>query len=562
MSRNPLWALVVSIAMLCASAAHSQIAETKHNLSATGPGRYKVSAESEVCLPCHTPHHATSVRALWNRNLASVTYNLYTSSTLEATLDQPTGSSRFCLSCHDGTTALSNQRVSSASPLFVGPLTGPALQGTDLSDDHPISFVYNTTLASKRGELALPAAVTKMLPLDVTGQMQCTTCHDPHDGRYRMFLRRDDRGAALCSTCHILKNWTGSTHATSSATWQGIGSNPWPDSPYTTVADNGCDNCHRPHAAPRPPRLLSNVQERGVCLACHAGTVARDNLQLELFKSSAHPVTSSDWIHDPRENPSVMARHATCTDCHNPHQTQPTITSPPTVPGPLQGTAGVDLSGVSVKKVTYEYEVCLKCHGIRDQNTIGIVRQDNTRNVRMEINPGNLSYHPIAAIGRNPNVAGLEAGYSSASIIGCTDCHNNDEWTLSGSRPRGPHGSRYAPILEREYRTNDPSAESFQSYGLCYKCHNRSSLLSDAAHTFPHRKHVVESQSTCAACHDAHGSRQNGSLINFMLFDQLGTAVVSRSQQQSRLEYVSLGPGRGQCFLQCHGVNHEPEDYP
>ena len=562
MGKHRLGLMVVPIMVLCASAAHGQVAETRHNLSAAGPGTRKVSTGSEVCLPCHTPHRATTIRALWNRDLAPVTYNLYTSSTLEATLNQPTGSSRLCLGCHDGTTALSNQRVSYGIPVALGPLTGRASQGTDLSDDHPISFVYNTTLALKRGELALPAAITKMLPIDNAGQMQCTTCHDPHIHRYRMFLRLDDRGAALCGACHTLKNWSSSTHAISPATWQGIGNDPWPGSPYTTVADNGCGSCHRPHAAPRPPRLLSNTQERAVCFTCHAGTVATDNLEPEFFKSSVHPVTATDWIHDPRENPSAMARHVTCTDCHNPHRTVPSATSPPIVPGSLQGVSGVNLSGVSVKEASYEYEVCLKCHGIRDQTTIGLVRQDNTRDVRVEVNPSNPSFHPIATIGRNPTLGGFEAGYSSASLIGCTDCHNNDEWTSSGMRPRGPHGSRYAPILEREYQMNDPSAESFQTYSLCYKCHNRNALVSDSAYTFPHRTHVVESQSPCAACHDAHGSCQNAALINFMLFDPTGKAVVSPSQEQRRLEYVSLGPGRGQCFLQCHGVNHEPRDYP
>ena len=562
MGRQRLGPSVVSIVMLCASTTHGQVADTSHNLSATSPGMRKVSAGSDVCLPCHTPHRASSVRALWSRSLAPVTYNLYTSSTIEATLNQPTGATRLCLGCHDGTTALGTQRASSGSPLSVGPLTGKASQGTDLSDDHPISFAYNTTLALKRGELALPSAIARTLPIDNTGQMQCTTCHDPHNHRYRMFLRIDDRGAALCIACHTLKNWTGSTHATSPATWQGIGNDPWPGSPYTTVADNGCGNCHRPHAAPRPPRLLSNTQERAVCLACHAGTVASDNLESEFFKSSVHPVTSTDWIHDPRENPSAMARHVTCTDCHNPHRTLPTAASPPVVPGPLRGVSGVNLSGVSVKEANYEYEVCLKCHGIRDQTTVGMVRQDNTRDVRVEINPSNLSFHPVVTIGRNQTVGGFEAGYSSSSVIGCIDCHNNDEWTSSGTRPRGPHGSRYAQILEREYRVNDPSAESFQSYSLCYKCHNRNSLISDAAHTFPHRIHVVESQSPCATCHDAHGSRHNVALVNFMLIDPTGNPVVSPSQEQQRLEYDSLGTGRGQCFLQCHGVNHEPKGYP
>ena len=212
---------------------------------------------------------------------------------------------------------------------------------------------------------------------------------------------------------------------------------------------------------------------------------------------------------------------------------------------------------------SFEYEVCLKCHGLKDQTTPGrVVRQDNTRNVRIEINPSNPSFHPVAAAGKNPRLRGFEPGYSTASIVTCTDCHNNDAWTPRGSQPRGPHGSRHEPILERAYQVDDRTSESFQTYALCYKCHNRSFLIDDQARTFSHRLHTVTAQTPCAICHDAHGSRKSPGLINFMLRDRTGKTIVSPSLTQRRLEHISLGPGRGQCFLSCHGKNHEPLSYP
>ncbi|MFQ5853326.1 MAG: cytochrome c3 family protein, partial [Candidatus Binatia bacterium] len=517
----------------------------------------------ELCVFCHTPHSASTTRALWNRDLHPTAYDLYTSSTLEATLRQPTGASRLCLSCHDGTTALGNLRVPPATgPVNLEPLTGRTSLGTDLSDDHPVSLVYDAALALKQGQLANPSKLPKAIPLDSTQQLQCTSCHDPHDDRYRKFLRMNDRAAALCTSCHEQRNWTSSTHATSPATWSGMGTNPWPNSPYTTVQDNGCENCHWLHAAPRPPRLLGNSQERAVCLRCHSGSVAAKNLDPEFLKFSSHPIASTDWTHDPRENPAGMGRHVTCNDCHNPHQAVSTTASPPIASGRLRGVRGVNISGGTVTRANYEYEVCLKCHGLSDQTTPGILRQDNTRNIRLKINPSNPSYHPIATIGKNTTMGGFEPGYSTVSVIYCFDCHNNDEWTEAGTEPRGPHGSRYTPILEREYQANDPSMESFQTYALCYKCHNRDFLINDRANTFLHKKHVVEKQAPCSACHDAHGSRGNIRLINFMLRDRTGRTVVSPSRNQGRLEYISLGPGRGQCYLQCHGENHEPQSYP
>jgi predicted CXXCH cytochrome family protein len=546
-----------------ASIARASILETVHNLSATGPGPVKAPGVGEVCVFCHTPHRAGQTRALWNRDLPPTTYSLYRSSTLEATLNQPTGASRLCLSCHDGTTALGNLRVPPVTgPVALGPLTGRASLGSDLSDDHPVSFIFDSALALKQGQLADPSTLPKPVPLDSTQQLQCTSCHDPHENRYRKFLRLDDRSGALCTGCHRQKNWTGSTHATSAATWKGTGTSPWPNSPYTTVADNACESCHRPHGAAHPARLLSNAQERTVCLVCHTGSVAAKNLDPEFLKASAHPITSTDWTHEPREDPNTMARHVTCADCHNPHQVISTAANPPAVPGRLRGVRGLSISGGTVTEAQQEYEVCLKCHGVRDQTTVSVVRSDNTRNIRVEISPSNPSYHPVAATGKNATMAGFEPGYSTASLLYCGDCHNNDEWTPTGTKAKGPHGSRYTPILEREYQVNDPVTEAFQTYAMCYKCHNRSYLIQDQARTFLHKKHVVDKQAPCAACHDAHGSRQNIRLINFMLRDRTGKTVVSPSQNQKRLEYISLGPGRGQCYLMCHGQNHEPKRYP
>ena len=551
--------------LAAAPAVEAGLTDTVHNLTASGPGTIKTTGEAGLCVYCHTPHNASPTRALWNQELSGTTYTLYESTTLEAVLNQPTGATRLCLSCHDGTLALGRLRVPpQGGGVTLPSLTGQAALGVDLSDDHPVSFVYDTALAVRHGQLADPSTLPQSIVLDDGGQLQCTGCHDPHDDPYRKFLRVDDRAAALCTTCHQPRDWNGSAHENSNATWQGTGTDPWPHTPYTTVADNGCENCHRPHAAPRPPRLLSNSQERNVCLVCHNGAVASHNLEAEFIKASAHPIAATNWTHEPREDPNTMARHVACPDCHNPHKTASATASPPVASGRLRGVSGVNIGGVAVSEATYEYEVCLKCHGILDQTTpITMVRQDNTRNIRLEIDPSNPSYHPVAAVGTNPNVGGFEpgSGLSATSMVYCSNCHNNDEWTTAGTTPRGPHGSRHAPILEREYQMNDPTPESFLSYELCYKCHNRNYLINDQARTFPHNRHVQRAQASCAVCHDAHGSRENLHLINFMRVDSTGKTVVNPSSS-GRLEYNSTGVGEGNCYLSCHGVNHNPRRYP
>jgi predicted CXXCH cytochrome family protein len=557
--------IIVFCALVCGvSISQAQIANTPHNLSATGPGALKATGTTDICVFCHTPHNAAPSRALWNRDLPPTTYRLYQSSTLEAQIKQPTGASRLCLSCHDGTTALGALRVKpDGAGTALGPLTGKASLGTDLSDDHPVSFVYDAALSSRQGQLVDPRALPSQIRLDETRQLQCTACHEPHSSSYRRFLRMDDRYGALCTACHNPRNWSRSAHANSPATGTGTGTKPWASNSYGSVAENGCENCHQTHAAPHPQRLLANAQETKVCLTCHDGSVAVKYLEGEFFKFSAHPIFATNWIHEDKEGPNTMVRHVTCTDCHNPHQASAIPAAPPLVPGPLDGVSGITISGGTISKANYEYEVCLKCHGIRDQTTRGIVRQDNVRNIRLKISLSNPSFHPVAATGKNATMGGFEAGYSTASIISCTDCHNNDAWTPGGTQPRGSHGSLYSPILAANYQANDPSTESFQNYALCYKCHNRNFLIHDSAGTFLHQLHVVQNGSPCAACHDAHGSRQHIGLINFMLRDRTGRTVVSPSRRLKRLEFISDGPGTGSgsCTLSCHGLDHRDFRY-
>jgi hypothetical protein len=182
--------------------------------------------------------------------------------------------------------------------------------------------------------------------------------------------------------------------------------------------------------------------------------------------------------------------------------------------------------------------------------------------VRLEFSLGNASFHPVPAAGRNPTASGFESGLSAGSLIYCTDCHNTD-----GPRglPRGPHGSRFEPILERNFRLTEPTSESPDSYALCYKCHSRTVLLSSQPGKFPHDKHLLIAKASCGFCHDAHGSRLNPHLINFMLRDPNGTPVVMPTAVQKLIRYDTPkpggGPGSGQCFVLCHGVNHEPFQY-
>ncbi len=253
-----------------------------------------------------------------------------------------------------------------------------------------------------------------------------------------------------------------------------------------------------------------------------------------------------------------MKRHVECSDCHAPHRTRATGTVQSGMPAALFGAAGVDVSGNVVQPAGFEYEVCFRCHGIDEQQTPIVLRADPPANARREFDVQNTSYHPVVAPGKSAQVPGLIGGQAETGTIRCIDCHSSDS-AAGSAGARGPHGSVYRPILEREYAMADPGLESTDSYALCYKCHSREILLG-ARSRFPHREHVVGANAACAVCHDAHGSRRLPHLVNFMLQDELGNPVV-RPAANGRLEYESLGIGRASCSLSCHGVDHAPKAY-
>jgi predicted CXXCH cytochrome family protein len=503
---------------------------------------------------------------LWNRSDQTTNYIPYQSSTLFAVVGQPTGASKLCLSCHDGTIALgATLSVPQEIPFQGGirflPLGHASRLGTDLSDDHPVSFEYGGNLAARNPELADPSMLPFEIRLAENGQLQCTACHDPHDDTFGKFLVMPNQFSKLCNSCHLKDGWPVSSHAISNAQWNGQGTDPWPNTDFQTVAENGCENCHQPHTAPRPERLLKHVFEEDNCLVCHNGNVAATNIENEITKPFGHPVQDFTGAHDAAENFSFnsVPIHVECADCHNPHQANgDTSPDPIRVSGPNIGVTGIDAGGLQVPEAQSLYEICFKCHADNNvTNRLPITRQLDQLNTRLEFDPANPSFHPVESAGANPDVPSLLSPLTNASTISCIDCHNSD----NPNGPLGPHGSTFEFLLERNYVTLDNSTESSSNYAICYKCHSRSSILGDQSFS-EHNKHIVEENTPCSVCHDPHGisntqgnSFNNSHLINFDI-------TVVRPDGQGRLQFEDLGRLTGQCSLNCHGKEHSLEGYP
>jgi len=552
-----LISLLIIACWLAVPVSAGSIKHTKHNLSYGNiRGDIKSSETSMICIFCHASHGAASKAPLWNREDGEAIYTLYDSTTLYSLPGQPNGTSKMCLSCHDGTVALG--RVLHRQKEFVMlktsmgriPKHRRSHLGSDLSDDHPISFDPAPAVATSP-ELMRPPA-KDLVRYDKSGLLQCTTCHDPHNDDLGHFLVKSNRNAALCKSCHDITGYNGvSSHDISSKTWNGQGENPWPHTNFSTAAENSCMNCHRTHAAKGKERLLSTDLEEEVCFSCHDGSTAKD-IRSDFYKLSKHNVFAFQGVHDPTEDIKTAPRHVECAECHNPHSTNSMNATAPGVSGNLRNVSGVTISGNKIKQAIYEYEICLKCHGEDIYHIPSPAERmfSSTANIRAAFQPTNASFHPVAARGKNStgNYTLLPEYMPGSSRIYCSDCHGSD------SGLKGPHGSSYEFILEKQYVTSDYSHWSRENYALCYKCHNAAALFNENTGSFPlHEKHVRDQNTPCSVCHDPHGSPRYIGLLNF----DLNVVFPNRIGE---LKFEILG-SKGYCYLECHGREHTPLYY-
>jgi len=561
--------LAVVLAVLLGSAvwpaSQDSVVNSPHNLSVSGPGPVKSLSESEVCVFCHASHRA-GVTPLWNRELSQAVYITYKSPTAKAQPTQPTGASKLCLSCHDGTIALGRilSRQTPESLSGSQRIRDRKNLGTDLSDDHPVSMVYSRAQSGKPGTFKAVPLQGAPVTLDENGQVQCTSCHDAHSNRFGDFLAMDNREGRLCLACHSLKDWAASTHNISTARWNGRGHNPWPYTPYEDVHSNACANCHSVHEAGGKEHLLYYNQEAENCYSCHNGAVAHKDLRPDFEKPFRHRVEAAVGARPKPIGRDFQVTRVGCTDCHNPHASGDMEATPPNASGALKGVSGMAVTGAIAEQAQFEYEVCFKCHSRNVQYSVTrpVRRLRMLSSLREKFDPSAVSYHPVVAAGHGASVPSLVAPRSATGLISCTDCHSDDS-TAPGSPTaiRGPHGSKYPSLLVLPYETGDMINESQEAYALCYQCHDRQSIISDQSFS-EHYRHVVRVRAPCSVCHDAHGvSRSEGTALHNSHLINFDITVVRPDPASRRLEYTAEGFRKGACFLSCHGNNHSPHSY-
>jgi len=294
-----------------AGAAARGIGGTRHNLGFKGKVVRLYSGTTEICVFCHTPHHSNTengLRPLWNKGNIPTNYTAYGTTMAGTTVGSIGSTSLACMSCHDGITTWDNIvnapgkggvtaggtdydwsfRMPASIFGFNSPLIDHFFWGTedscsechsgddlanqvqrhvigpDLSNDHPVSIPYTSTVAGLRPTSTVIGTIDLSGDLDAAagtafggnltqnrwavngfisntasisdllrdGKVECSSCHDPHfdnlswdeaeptwvDGTGStdwcsnngeqcsdgMFLRRvgGNTGSGVCRTCH------------------------------------------------------------------------------------------------------------------------------------------------------------------------------------------------------------------------------------------------------------------------------------------------------------------------------------------------------------------------
>ena len=194
--------------------ASASIVRSAHDLSF----RPETEKNGEICIYCHTPHHAKTdavldYNPLWNAGVqTSENFTPYSSSTLDAVIGDPLiGPSRLCISCHDGTIAV-DIALKADSSRMIAPPSRIGADGT-LASDHPIGFDYIAAAAADgeiqpaTAEFSTGTIADYLFTAGSVQIMTCSTCHDVHEQGepfpFGKFLHVNNTGSALCLSCHI-----------------------------------------------------------------------------------------------------------------------------------------------------------------------------------------------------------------------------------------------------------------------------------------------------------------------------------------------------------------------
>lgn len=332
------------------------------------------------------------------------------------------------------------------------------------------------------------------------GKGQCAGCHDPHGASNRAMLKHQSV-TQVCTDCH--KETMKGTHA-------------------HEPAAKDCTQCHQPHASEHA-KLLSKPSKE-LCLSCHEGVGT-------MIAALKHP-------HKPAQGD--------CIDCHSPHATD-NVRVLKKSPQELCTSCHKEAGDAIAKATNHHGAVtdaasCTNCHSGH--------ASDHPKQLKKDPVGTCLSCHdkPIVVDEKRTVQAANELAVAEYFKHGpimdgqCAACHE-------------VHGGSHAALLVEAYDKKFYQKYSDTSYGLCFKCHERSMVHATATGEETgfrngvknlHAVHVVDSGRGCVACHNVHASRNEEMVADSVTFGQWNLPL-----------NFTKTPTGGSCAPGCH----KPETY-
>lgn len=467
------------------------------------------------CTMCHVDHDIFS--PMLNTNSSGRSYNLRTAigttpttTTGYTNSDYATGGG-ICISCHANelTKNTTNQKNETGSTKTV--------QVTD-ANFSASAHQYAITSTMANGSTIFNA--------------NCSKCHNSKNGETTSFQSSTNKFGAHDNPLRRLFASLGIT------------------SPTDPEEEDFCYRCHSKTGDTNP----GGGPAKGTANKDYYGIANMSNAAEDIFtvfgKTYKHNVAGYSGLHKPSSTDETLAyisanKHIECGDCHNPHAASAGNHTPgsatlanvlkgvwgaaPNYPAntnwPATGTPPRSNFTYAVQSAaTSEYQICFKCHSYANTNVLSWGASPPTgaaawTDVGLEFNPSNQSYHPVVAAlpATDPSTTygskrldGGLVGWTSGSIMTCSDCHATDstsskgphgsatKWMLAGTNKAWPYttAANNGGSTGTLRRIEDKETNLGTANGLfCRNCH-----AVDTANNDPHKEHTSRGI-YCVNCH-------------------------------------------------------------